>query len=68
MMEFRKQLAYELIENEYLEKEEAALQGIGRGLLFLPPYIKFVGTKIVTSMSKPPPPPQCNYCKREVRT
>ena len=59
-MEFRKQLAYELIENEYLEKEEAALhrrstriqEGIGHGLLSLPPYKKFVGTKIVTSMSK----------------
>ena len=51
-MEFWKQLAYELIKNEYLEKEEAALcrrstriqEGIGHGLLSLPPFKKFVGT------------------------
>ena len=62
MLEFRKQLAYELIENDYLEKEEAAMrrrstriqEGIGHGLLSLPPFKKFVGTKIVTSMSKYP--------------
>ena len=62
-MEFRKQLAYKLIENDYLEKEEAALrcrstriqEGIGHGLLSLPPFKTFVGTKIVTSMSKSPP-------------
>ena len=62
MMEFRKQLAYKLIENDYLEMEEAALccrstriqEGIGHGLLSLPPFKKFVGTKIVT-MSKYPP-------------
>ena len=75
MMEFRKQLAYELIENDYLEKEEAALhcsatriqEGIGHGLLSLPPFKKFVGTKVVTSMSKysppPPPPPNANIAK-----
>ena len=65
MLEFRKQLAYELIENDYLEKEEAALhhrstriqEGIGHGLLSLPPLKKFVGAKGVTSMSKYPPPP-----------
>ena len=63
MLEFRKQLAYKLIENDYLEKEEAALrrwstriqEGIGHGLLSLPPFKKFVGTRIVTSMSKYPP-------------
>ena len=40
MLEFRKQLAYELIQNDYLEKDEAALrhrltriqEGIGHGL------------------------------------
>ena len=61
-MEFRKQLAYELIENDYLEKEEAALdcrstriqEGIGHGLLSLPLFKKFVGTKVVTSTSKYP--------------
>ena len=79
MMEFQKQLAYKLIKNEYLEKEEAALhhrstrirEGIGHGLLSLPPYKKFVGMKIITSMSKyppPPPPPKRNYCKRDVCT
>ena len=63
MLDFWKQLAYELIENDYLEKEEAALrhrstgiqEGIGHVLLSLPPYKKSVGTKIVTSMSKYPP-------------
>ena len=62
-MDFQKQLAYELIENDYLEKEEAALhrrstriqEGIGHGLLSLPPFKNFVGTKIFTSMSKYPP-------------
>ena len=62
MLEFRKQLAYELIENDYLEKEEAALrhrstriqEGIGHGLLSLPPFKTFVRTKVVTSMSKYP--------------
>ena len=73
MLEFRKQLAYELNENDYLEKEEAAMrrrstriqEGIGRGLLSLPPFKKFVGTKIVTSMSKYPQK-KCKYHKREV--
>ena len=63
MMEFRKQLAYELIENDYLEKEDTALrrrstriqEGIGHGLLSLPPFKKFVWTKVVPSMSKYPP-------------
>ena len=77
MVEFWNQLAYKLIENDYLEKEEAALhrrstriqEGIGHGLLSLPPFKIFVGTKVVTSMSKytpPPPPAKCKYCKREV--
>ena len=52
MMEFRKQLAYELIENDYLEKEEAALyrrstriqEGICHGLLSLPLFKEFVET------------------------
>ena len=29
-------------------------EGIGHGLLFLPPFKIFVGTKVVTSMSKYP--------------
>ena len=71
-MEFQKQLAYELIKNDYLEKEEAALHcrstriqdGIGHGLLSLPPYKKFVGMKIVTFMSNPPPPPQMQLLQK----
>ena len=63
MIEFQKQLAYEIIETDYLEKEEAAFhqrstriqEGIGHGLLSLPLFKKFVGTKVVTSMSKYPP-------------
>ena len=62
MLEFWKQLAYELIENDYLEKEEAAMrrrstriqEGIGHGLLSLPPFKKFAGTKVVTSVQIPP--------------
>ena len=73
MLELWKQLAYELIENDYLEKEEAVMchrstriqEGIGHGLLSLPPFKTFVGTKVVTSRSKYPPK-KCNYCKREV--
>ena len=63
MLEFQKQVASELIENDYLENEEAALrcrstriqEGIGHGLLSLPQFKKIVGTKVVTSMSKYPP-------------
>ena len=73
-MEFQKQLAYELIKNDYLEKEEAAShrrstriqEGIGHGLLSLPPFKTFVATKVVTSSKYPPK--KCNYCKREVCT
>ena len=51
MLDFRKQLAFELIEIVYVEQEEAALhhrstrvqEGIGHGLLSLPPFKKFVG-------------------------
>ena len=56
MLEFRKQVAYELIENDYLEKEEAELRHrstqIGHGLLSLPPFKKFDRTIVITSMSK----------------
>ena len=71
-MEFQKQLAYELIENDYLEKEEAALcnrstriqEGIGHGLLSLPLFKKFVGTKVINSMSKYLPPPQMQILQK----
>ena len=60
MMEFQKQLAFELIQNVYVEQEEAALhcrstrvqEGICHGLLSLPPFKKFCGMRIVSSMSK----------------
>ena len=74
MLEFWKQLAYKLIENDYLEKEEAALrhrstriqEGIGHGLLSLPPLKNLSGQK--SSLLCPNTPQKCNYCKREVRT
>ena len=67
-------VAYELIENDYLEKEEAALrhrstriqEGIGHSLLSLPPFKNLLGQNHHFYVQIPPPP-QCNYCKREVR-
>ena len=46
MLDFQKQLAFKLIENVYVDQEETALhhrstriqQGIGHGLLSLPPF------------------------------
>ena len=38
-------------------------EGIGHGLLSHPPFKKFVGTKVITSMSKYPPPPNANIAK-----
>ena len=75
MLEFRKQLAYELIENDYLEKEEAALhrrstrtqERIGHGLLSLPTFKKICWDKSCHFYVQIPPK-KCNYCKREVCT
>ena len=68
MMDYRKELANSLIENQYLiqeelpEKQRSATiqQEIGHGLVSLPPFQKFSGERMVKSMSQypPPPPPQ----------
>ena len=62
MLDFRMQLDFKLIENVYVDQEEAALchrstriqEGIGHGLLSLPPFKTFCWTRIVSSMSKYP--------------
>ena len=75
MLDFRKSLSHQLIENEYFDQEaESQLrrssrirEGIGHGLMSLPPYKKFLGGRMVPSDSKYPPK-KCNFCRREVRT
>ena len=76
MMEFWKQLMYQLIENDYLEKEEAALrrrsiriqEGIGHGCSLFHCSKNLLGQKSSILCPNTPPPPPCKYCKREVRT
>ena len=71
MMEFRKQLAYKLIENDYLEKEEAALhrrstriqEGIDHGLLSLPLFKKWDKSRHFYVQIPPPPPPNAIIAK-----
>ena len=75
MLDFRKSLSCQLIENEYFDQEaESQLrrssriqEGIGHGLMSLPPYRFFLGGRMVPSDSKYPPK-KCNFCRREVRT
>ena len=74
MMEFQKQLVYELIENDYFEKEEAALhcrstriqEGICHGLLSLPLFKNLLGQKssLLCPNTPPPPPPKQILQKR----
>ena len=80
MMEFRKQLAYELIENDYLEKEEVALHCSStrskKELVMVCSLFhrskNLLGQKLSllcpNTPPPPPPPPKCKYCKREVHT
>ena len=62
MMSFHKSIAFELIENIYLEQEETAQRcrsqhlhlSIGHGLVSLPPFKKFLDGNLVMSKSKYP--------------
>ena len=75
MLDFRKSLAHQLIENEYFDQEAESQrrrstriqEGIGHGLMSLPPFKIFLGGRMVPSDSKYPPK-KCNFCRREVRT
>ena len=62
MPDFRKRLSFELIENAYLKEDNRVehqrsariRERIGHGLVSLPPWEKFSGGHLVTSMSKYP--------------
>ena len=62
MLDFQKSLSHQLIENEYFDQEaESQLrrssriqEGIGHGLMSLPPYKNFLGGRMVPSDSKYP--------------
>ena len=74
MLDFRKSLSHQLIENEYFDQEAESQhrrssriqEGIGHGLMSLPPYKNFLSGRMVPSDSKYPPK-KCNFCRREVR-
>ena len=62
MLDFRKRLSLELIENAYMKEDNRVepqrlariRERIGHGLVSLPPWKKFSGRHLVTSMSKYP--------------
>ena len=57
MLDFRKTLLHQLIENDYFDQEAESQhhrstriqEGIGHGLMSLPPYKKFLGGRMVPS-------------------
>ena len=63
MLDFWKSLSHQLIENEYFDQEAESQhhrssriqEGIGHGLMSLPPYRKILGGRMVPSDSKYPP-------------
>ena len=63
MLDFRKSLLHRLIENDYFDQEAESQhhrstriqEGIGHGLMSLPPYKKILGGRMVPSDSKYPP-------------
>ena len=63
MLDFRKSLSHQLIENDYFDQEAESQrrrstriqEGIGHGLMSLPPYKNFLGGRMVPSDSKYPP-------------
>ena len=63
MISFRKSIAFEFIENKYLEQEETAQRcrsqclSIGHGLVSLPPFNFFMEILSHPSPNTPPPPP-----------
>ena len=64
MLNFWKSLAYQLIENTYLEQEEIQQhcrstqiqEGVGHGLVLLPEFRKFLDGHMVKSVSQYPTP------------
>ena len=75
MLDFRKSLSHQLIENDYFDQEAESQhrrstriqEGIGHRLMSLPPYKEILGGRMVPCDSKYPPK-KCNFCRREVRT
>ena len=75
MLDFRKSLSHQLIENDYFNQEAESQhcrstriqEGIGHGLMSLPPFKKKLGSRMVPSDLKYPPK-KCNFCRREVQT
>ena len=65
MLDFRKSLLHQLIENDYFDQEAESQrhrstriqEGIGHGLMSLPPFKKNLGSQMVPSDSNTPPPP-----------
>ena len=75
MLDFRKSLSHQLIENEYFDQEAESQchrstriqEGIGHRLMSLPPYKKFLGSRMVPSDLKyppPPPPPKVQFLQK----
>ena len=66
MLDFRKSLLHQLIENEYFDQEAESQhrrstriqEGIGHRLMSLPHYKYFLGSQMVPSDLKYPPPPK----------
>ena len=75
MMDFRKDLAHQLIKNKYLAQEIRSdccqsvriQQGITQGLLSLPPFKNFLNGWMVNSKSCYPQK-KCSCCPREVQS
>ena len=75
MFDFQKSLLHQLIENEDFDQEAESQhhrstriqEGIGHGLMSLPPFKKNLCSQMVPSDSKYPPK-KCNFCRREVQT
>ena len=79
MLDFRKSLSHQLIENDYFDQEAESQcprstriqEGIGHGLMSLPPLKNFGGQMVPSDLKyppPPPPPPKYNFCRREVLT
>ena len=62
MLDFRKSLSHQLIENDYFDQEAESQhhrstripEGIGHGLMSLPPFKKKLGSQMVPSDTKYP--------------
>ena len=80
MLSYRKKLAYELIENAYIKREEIQeqlsrsprrsrwlLEETGHGFVSVPPNKTFKDGRLVSSKSRYPQH-KCSRCPREIRT